>query len=299
MNSVTNEIGVRVCLGLKRVMPVLGAVLLALLFSAPLFPQANLAHIVGTITDQSGAPIAGATVTVTNLEQNVSRSVTTDQGGEYSFPALLPGAKKLRVEYKGFKTVERDKIQLEVGQEARIDITLQPGAVTETVTIEEAAPMVETTNAELGGALSNQTINDLPLNGRNYQNLLTLRPGVTIYSGGGGWTQSSNGIRPDDNMYLVDGLNQNEPWTGMSIVNGSSLAVDVQTFIPLDAIQEFRTAQNVRADAGFKPGSVVNVGLKAGTNNLHGTAYAFGRTDAWDAKNYFDTTANGFPNFPL
>jgi hypothetical protein len=186
-----------------------------------------------------------------------------------------------------------------VGQEARIDFTLHPGAITETVTVEIAVPLVETTHSEQGGSLSNQTINDLPLNGRNYQNLLTLRPGVTIYSGGGGWTQSSNGIRPDDNMYLVDGLNQNEPWTGMSIVNGSSLAGDVQTFIPLDAIQEFRTAQNVRADSGFKPGSVVNVGLKAGTNNIHGTAYAFGRTDAWDAKNYFDTTSNGFPPFPL
>jgi hypothetical protein len=188
---------------------------------------------------------------------------------------------------------------LEVGQELRLDFTLQPGEISETVRVEVAAPIVETTNSEQGGALSNQVVNDLPLNGRNYQNLLALRPGVTIYGGGGGWTQSTNGIRPDDNMYLVDGLNQNEPWTGMSIVNGSALAGDVQTFIPLDAIQEFKTAQNVRADSGFKPGSVVNVGLKAGTNELHGTAYAFGRTDSWDAKNYFDTAAQGFPPFPV
>ena len=299
MNSVTLRISSFVRLWVRRAIPVLGLSLLLLLVSVPALSQGGTARVLGTVTDASGAPISGATVSITDIDIGATRTLTTDQAGEYNAPALRPGNKKIRAEYKGFKAVERENVRLEVGQEARIDFTLHPGAVTETVTVEVAVPLVETTNAEQGGALSNQTINDLPLNGRNYQNLLTLRPGVTIYAGGGGWTQSSNGIRPDDNMYLVDGLNQNEPWTGMSIVNGSSLAGDVQTFIPLDAIQEFRTAQNVRADSGFKPGSVVNVGLKAGTNTLHGTAYAFGRTDSWDAKNYFDTTANGFPPFPL
>jgi hypothetical protein len=298
MNSVTLTISVSVYLCVRRAIPVLGLSLLSLLVSVPAFSQGT-ARILGTVTDSSGAAITGATVSITDIAIAATRTLTTDQAGAYDAPALRPGVKKIRAEYKGFKAVERENVRLEVGQEARIDFTLQPGAVTETISVEIAVPLVETTNAEQGGALSNQTINDLPLNGRNYQNLLTLRPGVTIFSGGGGWTQSSNGIRPDDNMYLVDGLNQNEPWTGMSIVNGNSLAGDVQTFIPLDAIQEFRTAQNVRADSGFKPGSVVDVGLKAGTNNLHGTAYAFGRKDSWDAKNYFDTSANGFPPFPL
>jgi Carboxypeptidase regulatory-like domain/TonB dependent receptor-like, beta-barrel len=298
MNSVTLRISSFVYLWVRRAIPVLGLSLLFLLASVPAHAQGT-ARILGTVTDSSGAPISGATVSVTDIDIGATRTLATDSAGAYSAPALRPGVKKIRAEYKGFKSVERENVRLEVGQEVRIDFTLQPGAVTETVTVEVAVPLVETTHSEQGGSLSNQTINDLPLNGRNYLNLLTLRPGVTIYSGGGGWTQSSNGIRPDDNMYTVDGLNQNEPWTGMSIVNGSALAGDVQTFIPLDAIQEFRTAQNVRADSGFKPGSVVNVGLKAGTNTLHGTAYAFGRTDSWDAKNYFDTTANGFPPFPL
>jgi hypothetical protein len=299
MNSVTLRISSFVYLWVRRAIPVLGLSLLLLLVSVPALAQGGTARVLGTVTDASGAPISGATVSITDIDIGATRTLTTDQSGEYNAPALRPGNKKIRAEYKGFKAVERENVRLEVGQEARIDFTLHPGAVTETVTVEVAVPLVETTNAEQGGALSNQTINDLPLNGRNYQNLLTLRPGVTIYSGGGGWTQSSNGIRPDDNMYLVDGLNENEPWTGMSIVNGNSLAGDVQTFIPLDAIQEFRTAQNVRADSGFKPGSVVNVGLKAGTNTIHGTAYAFGRTDSWDAKNYFDTASQGFPPFPL
>jgi hypothetical protein len=298
MNSVTLRINSFVYLWVRRAIPVLGLSLLLLLTSVPAFSQGT-ARILGTVTDSSGAPIAGATVSVTDIDIGATRTLTTDSAGVYNAPALRPGVKKIRAEYRGFKAIERENVRLEVGQEVRIDFTLQPGAITETVTVEVAVPLVETTHSEQGGSLTNETINDLPLNGRNYLNLLTLRPGVTIFSGGGGWTQSSNGIRPDDNMYTVDGLNQNEPWTGMSIVNGSALAGDVQTFIPLDAIQEFRTAQNVRADSGFKPGSVVNVGLKAGTNTLHGTAYAFGRTDVWDAKNYFDSSANGFPPFPL
>jgi hypothetical protein len=297
MNSVTFEIGTWVCVCVRKALPVLGLGLLVLAISLPAFPQGGTASILGTVTDGTGAPVAGATVTITETDIGATRTLTTDSAGAYAAPALRPGKKKVRAEFRGFKTIERPNIALEVGQELKLDFQLQPGEVTETVRVETSAPLVETTNAEQGGSLSNQVVNDLPLNGRNYQNLLTLRPGVTIYGGGGGWTQSTNGIRPDDNMYLVDGLTQNEPWTGMSIVNGSSLAGDVQTFIPLDAIQEFKTAQNVRADSGFKPGSVVNVGLKAGTNQIHGTAYAFGRTDAWDAKNYFDKAELGFPPF--
>jgi hypothetical protein len=299
MNSATFGIRTWVSLVLKTALPALSLGLLLSLVSIPTFAQGGTASIQGTVTDSTGGPVAGATVSVTEIDIGATRTLTTDSSGAYSAPALRPGKKRVRAEFKGFKTIERDNVVLEVGQELRIDFTLQPGEISETVRVEVAIPLVETTNSEQGGSLSNQVVNDLPLNGRNYQNLLTLRPGVTIYGGGGGWTQSTNGIRPDDNMYLVDGLNQNEPWTGMSIVNGSALAGDVQTFIPLDAIQEFKTAQNVRADSGFKPGSVVNVGLKAGTNELHGTAYAFGRTDSWDAKNYFDTAAQGFPPFPV
>jgi hypothetical protein len=299
MNSATFGIRTWVSLVLKAALPALSLGLLLSLVSIPTFAQGGTASIQGTVTDSTGGPVAGATVSVTEIDIGATRTLTTDSSGAYSAPALRPGKKRVRAEFKGFKTIERDNVVLEVGQELRIDFTLQPGEISETVRVEVAAPIVDTTNSEQGGSLSNQVVNDLPLNGRNYQNLLTLRPGVTIYGGGGGWTQSTNGIRPDDNMYLVDGLNQNEPWTGMSIVNGSSLAGDVQTFIPLDAIQEFKTAQNVRADSGFKPGSVVNVGLKAGTNEIHGTAYAFGRTDSFDAKNYFDTAASGFPPFPL
>ena len=130
--------------------------------------------------------------------------------------------------------MEHSGLLLEVGKDLRVDLTLQPGEQTQTVVVNGEPPMVETTNAILGGTLSNETINDLPLNGRNYQNLLSLRPGVTNFVGGGAWTQSTNGIRPEDNVFLLDGLNDDEAYSGLSVVNQATLAGDATTILPID-----------------------------------------------------------------
>jgi len=123
-------------------------------------------------------------VTVLDVDRGASRILTATDAGEYNAPNLLPGTYSVRAEAKGFKAVERQKILIEVGKELRVDLTLQPGEIAQTITITESLPLVETANATLGGTLSNQTINDLPLNGRNYINLLTLRPGMIVYPGG-------------------------------------------------------------------------------------------------------------------
>src|SRR5258708_7098029 len=156
-----------------------------------------------------------------------------------------------------------------------------------TVTVTGEIAALNTTNAELGGSLTNETINDLPLNGRNFENLLDLRPGVVKYPGNSGWAQSTNGLRPHDNFFMVDGINSNDPWMAQSVMNAVMAAGDAGTMLPIDAIDEFKTNQNPRAEYGWKPGAVVNVGIKSGGNALHGTAYAYGRTDAWDANDYF------------
>ncbi len=135
---------------------------------------------------------------------------------------------------------------------------------------------------------SNKQINDLPLNGRNYENLLQLRPGVIRYPGGGFSTTSSNGLRAEDNAYFIDGLFNSEPFSGQSIINGAGIAGDSATILPIDAIQEFNVIYNPPAEYGWKPGTIVNVGLKSGTNELHGTAYGFVRTTALDARNYYN-----------
>lgn len=259
-----------------------------LLFSVSVLAQSNAGRILGTVVDQTGAVVAGATVTVIDVPRGVSRTLTTDQAGEYAAPNLLPGTYTVRAVAKGFRTVTRPNLLLQVGQELGIDLTLSPGEQTEVVVVGDEAPMIDTTNATLGGTLSNATINDLPLNGRNYENLLGLTPGVTIYPGGGNFTQSANGVRADSNVYLVDGLANNSPWEGQSMINGGAIAGDAQTILPIDAIQEFNTVENPPAEYGWKPGAVVNVGLKSGTNGVHGTAYGFGRSDSFDARDYFD-----------
>lgn len=272
---------------LARFAGILGPVLCICVLPGILLSQVNQARILGTVMDQSGGVIAGASVTVTDVQKNISRTLTTDTAGEYVAPNLDPDTYTIRVEFRGFRTFTRQGMQLGVGQEARVDVTLQPGEQTQTVTVTEALPLIETTTATLTGTISNQTLNDLPLNGRNYVNLLTLRPGYVNLPGGGGGNQAGMGLRPGDNFFLVDGLNIYEWTQGQQIINGYGPAGDAQTLLPIDAIQEFNIQQNPKAEFGWKPGVQVNLGLKSGTNNIHGTAYAFGRDGSWDAENFF------------
>jgi len=264
---------------------------LALSLSA--LAQSTAGRILGILTDPSGAAVAGAAVVVTDTERGTSRTVRTDESGSFAVPDLQPGTYKLHVEAKGFKGVDRPNVRIEVASDVRADFALQPGNVNETLTITEEVPLINATSATLGGTLSNKEINDLPLNGRNYENLLQLRPGVMRYPGGGFSTTSSNGLRAEDNAYFIEGLFNSEPYSGQAIVNGAGIAGDSATILPIDSIQEFNLQQNPPAEYGWKPGSVVNVGLKSGTNNLHGTAFGFGRDgDHLDARNFFNAAPN-------
>src|SRR6202046_3907211 len=254
--------------------------------------QTTAGRILGTVTDQSGAAVGGATVVVTDLQHGVSRTLTTGDSGDYVAAELQPGTYQIRAESKGFKTVERLNVVIEVATDVRADFSLPPGQVSETIVVSEDIPLLNTTTSTLGGTLSNEEINDLPLNGRNYENLLQLRPGVIRYPGGGFSTTSANGLRAEDNAYFVEGLFNSEPYSGQAIINGSGIAGDSATILPIDAIQEFNLQQNPPAEYGWKPGAVVNVGLKSGTNRIHGTAFGFGPDGALDGRNYFNDSPN-------
>ena len=267
---------------------VLGIVCLVLALSVPMFSQTTTGRILGTVHDQTGAALPAATVTVNDVQRGMTRTVTTDDAGGYVVPNLTPGIYMVRAEAKGFKTVERPNIQVEVASDLTVDLSLPTGDVKETIVVNEEVPLLDTTSSTLGGTLSNREINDLPLNGRNYENLLQLRPGVMRYPGGGFSTTSANGLRAEDNAYLVDGLFNSEPFSGQSIINGAGIAGDSATILPVDAIQEFNLQQNPPAEYGWKPGAIINVGLKSGTNSVHGTAYAFGRDTPLDARNFFN-----------
>ncbi len=267
-----------------------------ILFCVPASSQTTAGRILGTVSDQSGAAVAGAKVVVSDTQRGTSRTLTTDDSGGYVAPELLPGTYKIRVEAKGFKTTERPNVVVEVASDVRADFALQPGQVSETVVVEEEVPLLNATSSTLGGTLSNKEINDLPLNGRNYENLLQLRPGVIRYPGGGFSTTSADGLRAEDNGYYIEGLYDSEPYSGQAIVNGAGIAGDSATILPIDAIQEFNLQQNPPAEYGWKPGAVVNVGLKSGTNTMHGSAFIFGRDGALDARNYFNADpANKLP----
>jgi hypothetical protein len=293
MNSTLNIVSATA----MKAIQVLGAALALSLICLPAFPQAELGRITGSVSDQTGSVIPGATVTVIDTQRGESRTLTTDGAGAYFASSLLPGTYTVRTEFKGFKTMERQNVALETGQEIRVDSVLQAGDSVEKITVVEALPLINLSDAVLGGTISNATINDLPLNGRDYQSLLTIRPGIFQYAGGGSWTQSTNGVRPDANGWLLDGQLNADPGNGRSVVGVQSPLTDAATLLPIDAIQEFNTQVSPKAETGWKTGATVNVGIKSGTNDLHGTAYAFGRDGSWDARNYFNPVPD--PQIPL
>ena len=192
---------VYVCKNPKRVARLLLVTALLSLIWLPAFSQTTQGTIQGAVTDQTGGFVAGAAVSVIDVARGTTRTLMTDGAGEYVAANLTPGTYTVRAEAKGFRPVEHTGVLLEVGQNIRVDLTVQPGEQTQTITVTGEIPSIDTTDATLGGTVSNQTINSLPLNGRNFQRLIQLRPGVVTPVGGGtGAGQSSNGRNTQNDM---------------------------------------------------------------------------------------------------
>jgi hypothetical protein len=273
----------------QRVLCVSAFVLLFTLgLAVPALAQSNEGRILGTVTDSQGKVVVGAKIAITNTGTGATRNLESNGAGDYTAPALQPGLYTVTAESRGFKKVEHSNIRLEVGNDVRVDIQLVPGAVDETVQVAAEAPLIDTTNDTIGGSLSNKEINDLPLNGRDYQNLIVLRPGVFRFPGGGFESIVANGMRPEDNNFVIEGGDDNDPYYSGNIINAEGVQGTPGSILPIDAIQEFNTEENPPPDTGWKPGVTVNIGIKSGTNNLHGTAYGFERNNALDARNWFN-----------
>jgi Carboxypeptidase regulatory-like domain/TonB dependent receptor len=273
-------------------------ILLCLIASlAPLGAQTTSGAIVGTVTDPSGAVIGGASITVTNVDTGISVKATTDASGEYVVTPLSVGHYSVAFEATGFKRSVRSDITLNVQDRLRVDAKLEVGAVSDTVEVAEAAPQLETDTSYLGEVVESQRIVDLPLNGRFFTRLAVLTAGTAPTPAGardentGGF--SANGVRPYQNNYLLDGVDNNSL---------SEDLVSQQSFVigpPPDAIQEFKVQTNsMSAEFGRSGGAVLNVTIKSGTNSLHGTAYEFLRNSDLDANNFFNN-ANGAPIAPF
>ena len=263
------------------------AVMLCMVTTA--WSQSNEGRIIGTIRDSSGAVVVGAKITITNVDTNVVHSLVSNPSGDYVTPDLEPGLYTVSVEATGFKKSTTTPFRLEVSRDARADVQLTTGSLSESVEVHEDATLTDTTNATLQGVLSNKAINELPLQGRDFQNLLPLHPGVQRTPGGGFHSVTSNGNRPDDNNFFIDGADDNDVYYGDTVINGAGISGTPGSILPLDSIQEFNTQESPEADYGVKPGVVMNIGLKSGTNQIHGSAYYFTRNSAADARNFFNT----------
>jgi outer membrane receptor protein involved in Fe transport len=260
--------------------------------------------ILGSVSDSSGASVPGASVTIRNLDTGLTRTVTTSDDGSYAAPELPIGNYSVTVEKAGFKTGVVTGIRVEVSSDRRADIVLQPGQIAQTVEVTgEELPMVESTSNTLGGIVESKVVTSLPVNGRDYQKLIFLVPGVTgspdqiTDSPGSFGIFSVNGARGRANNFLLDGTDMNDGYRNDPAINEAGVFGTPATILPVEAIAELRVASNFEAEYGRSAGGVVNVVTKSGSNTLHGSAFEFFRNNALDARNYFNNV--GLPQNPF
>ncbi len=264
-------------------------VLLGLLaFADPAFAQITSATISGTIKDQTGAVLPGVDVLVTNADTGLKRSSVTDANGHFTVAGLPPGPYDTRASLQGFGTAV-ERVTLVVAQEAGLTLTLRVGTTEESITVTGTAPLVDTRSAALSAVVTEETISQLPLNGRNYIDLALLQPGVASFSEKDSTASSNrgtklniNGMSFRSNSYLLDGANM-RGYAGTATVSAAETTLGVET------IQEFRVVTNsFSADYGRAMGGVISLVTKSGTNSVHGSAFEFFRDSKMDARNFFD-----------
>ena len=253
------------------------------------------ASIQGTVSDSSGAAVPGVTIQVKNLETGALRNLLADQAGRFVAASLPPGRYALKAEKPGFRGVEKTGISLVLGQREIVDVVLQVGDLRQTVQVESAPTVVMVSTEDVSGLVGEQQVKDLPLNGRSYDQLITLNPGIVNYTsqraGGIGTSNSvvgnmfsASGRRPQENLYLLNGVE----FTGASEINNTPGGVSGQ-LLGVDAVREFSVVKDTYgAQYGKRPGAQVNIATASGTNQFHGSAYEFLRNSALDARNYFD-----------
>src|ERR1700685_2516838 len=278
----------------------LAFVIMALLLAAPLLAQN--AEISGLITDPSGLAVPNARVAVQSADTDAKRTVSSNQRGEYSVPALLPGPYNITIEANGFKTIHQNGVAVEVDQRARLDFALAVGSTTEIITVQGSAPLLNASDASVSTLIGNQFVENLPLNGRSFSSLIDLTPGVVLtpannYEGG---QFSVNGQHPDANYFTVDGVGANLGVSASNLSQGgagqlpaTSAFGGTSNLVSLDALEEFRIlASTFAPEYGRTPGAQISVVTKSGTNTFHGTAFEYFRNDKLDANDWF-ANANG------
>src|SRR6202140_2740070 len=263
----------------------LGTVLLG--FSTPVVGQAVNATLLGTVTDSSGAAVANVRVSITETNTGIGRTSQTNDSGNYVFPDLSPGTYRVTAEQPGFKRASRAGVDVIVNTTGRVDLVLQPGSTSETITVEAETPILQTERADTGRKLETVLRGKVPLGtNRNFQNLLNIVPGTTratfqhsqFFNASSSLQTEVNGQLREGKNYQIEGIDDNERAGLLQIL-----------IPPLEAIQTVDVStSNYDAELGRASGAVVNVILKSGTNNFHGAAYEFVRNSYFNARNFFD-----------
>jgi hypothetical protein len=263
------------------------------------FAQGSTATIIGTVKDASGAVLQGAMVTVKHLETGLTRTDDADASGSYSIPSLPVGAYEVTAEKMGFRREVRRGIDLAVAQEAQVNLTLQVGSLEQQIIVTEAAPLVNTTLASTSGLITESQVKDLPLNGRSFDQLLTLNVGVSNATSntlnGGTWNMFSvAGKRPETNRFMINGID----WVGGAATGQFITPYGASgKLLGVEAMREFNVLTDTYgAEYGKRAGGQISVVTTSGTNQLHGSAFEYLRNSALDARDFFDSTI-GTPPF--
>jgi hypothetical protein len=264
------------------------SIIFGVLVGSPLFAQVDMGSIQGTILDQSGAVVPNAKVSLTNESTSLTVTTKSNSTGVYIFTPIRIGTYTVTAEAPGFSKVIRTHLTVNVQQELVVNLTLRPGAVTQTVEVTGAPPALQTQNASVGQVVTSRSVNNLPLNGRNFTFLAQIVAGVNTPQAdtrGNAATGafSANGERPAQNDYLLDGIDNNS--NTIDFLNGTNYVV----LPPIDAVQEFKVqTSNYSAQIGRAGGAVLNATIKSGTNHIHGDVWEFLRNDKLDAADFFE-----------
>jgi hypothetical protein len=250
--------------------------------------------IVGTVLDQSEAPVPGAAVTAKNQATGVTRTTATQDAGTFAIPELPIGVYTVTVEKEGFAPVNQPDVSVDLGAERSVNVTLVPARVQAAVEVTAQVPLVTTTTNTLGGTIEASQVENLPVNGRDYTKLIFLNPGVAgspdqITDSPGSFGEfSMNGARGRANNYLLDGTDMNDGYRNDPAINQAGVFGTPATILPVDAVAELAVLSNFQPEYGRNAGAVVNIVTKSGTNQFHGTAAEYFRNDALDARNFFN-----------
>ena len=256
------------------------------LFAAALSAQTFRGSITGVVTDSSGAAIAGAAVSLNSPSTGLSRAAVTNSQGQYLFPDLAVGQYTITVSQAGFESRKIDNVEVAVSKTTNLDLQLGVAQQQQVVEVSASAATLETTSTALVGVVNTKTVADLPMNGRDFRQMIKLAPGVSPAS------TSVNGMRTSGNNYQIDGADNNDAFQNAAAVNQGGVSGIAGTLLPIEAIDQFSVQSNASAETGRNGGSSVNVVIKSGTNALHGSAYYFNRNEALAARSPFQTAAS-------